>query len=514
MNLYGGIAGRSRRFPGEYTMDDRNSIADELEQSAKSAARTGKTVAGAAAEAASGNIPGAAIRLLKDENVRKGIAIALAFIVFLTVIVLYIFPMAVYEGIQTVFSRASDEFASALYAGEGGNFFKAVWSFTRTLLSSIWDAARNAVSPYTDSGASLSFYSDTDGNIVTGAEAPAGSVYEKILATEEKYDLRRDAVKDAIKAQASSAVYEKAYAMYCASFDKDRDVFNGFVWDESGCLKSLSDLQAIKLMALYATLTDNDFSATQLADYLKWLGWKSGENAMIIDVFGTAVTVPGWKGTFMPRYLTDEAATNAAEKAGNGLHGPVGFQKFKKEFTDAYRSEYDAYTSVHGASALDFLIKAYVSPSFTPTCQTAMRKLDRYSGTYTVEEYCQDAELQAVVNQYRDEEEGAVYEDFYSKTEYRTVFHLKGETNIWCSDAGKQNYYASVHGGKRMPAFWQSTGTETLPFSEDYVDLRVYQRYKIVTYTAYIQIAPRKTDELVDMCGLVSGRYAADTDTA
>ena len=495
-------------------MDERNSIADELEHSVKSAARTGRTVAGAAAEAASGNIPGAVIRLLKDENVRKGIALLLAFIVFLTVIVLYIFPMAVYEGIQTVFSRASDEFSSALYAGEGGNLFKAVWSFARTLLSGIWDAARNAVSPYTDAGSSLPFYSDTDGDVVTGAEAPARAVYEKIKATEEKYDLRRDAVKDAIKTQASSAVYDRAYAMYSSSFDTERDVFNGFVWDESGCLKSLSDLQAIKLMALYATLTDNDFSATELADYLKWLGWKGGENAMIIDVFGTAVAVPGWRGTFMPRYLTDEAASNAGEKAGSLGSGPADYQRFKKEYTDAFRTGYDEYTSLHGAPALDFLIRAYVSPSLTPVCQTAVRKLVQYSGTYRVEDYRSETGLQEAVEQYRDEEEGSVYEEFYTKTEYRAVFHWKGETNIWYSDSEKQNYYASVHGGKRMPALWQSTGTETLPFSEDFVDVRVYQKYKIVTYTAYIHISPRKTDELVAMCGLVSGRPEEETEAA
>lgn len=489
-------------------MED-SSTYDELKQSAQSAQKavhTGKAVVSAAKKAASGRIAGAAAEVLKDENLRTVAAALVMLLVLVLVFVMYIFPMAVYEGIETVIAVAGDAFSAEYYAGNGGNLLKAVWSFTDTFFSGIWNTLKSAASGYADGG---SFYSDVDGDVVNIADAPGDSTYEKVQATKEKYRARRDTILDSIKHQGTAAASARAYEEFCSVYDAERDEFNGFTWDVSGCHRELSDLQALKLMSLYAVMNDNDFAQTHLSDYLQWLGY-SGGAPETMDVFGTEILIPGWTGTFMPQYLTDEAKTRSEEAAIAATREKSRFGVFKSAYKTAYRDEYAVYTRKFGAPALEMMVRAWVSPSMTCTCQTALRKLYRYSGTFTAEDYASSLELQRAAGQYSDPEEGIVVRRDYTETVCRYYRHEKGEYNPYYSDTAKQNWYASSHNGKRMPLRWQSTGYEILPFDQEYISLDIYERYKIVTYTGYICISPRSDDMILSLSGIISGRNSGD----
>ena len=461
--------------------------------------RTGASVARAAAKAGSGNYAGAAIEVVKDENLRNALLALFCVLLTVLIIVMYIFPMSVYEGIQTAVYDAREAFLSSYYSGEGGNLLKAVWSFSTSLFSGIWNSIVSAAR--IDDSSFSSFYSDLDGDVISTANAPGDSVYMKLSATKEKYAVRRDEILSVIKSQAGGALEEKGRAEFEAGYDSERDVYNGVVWDESGCTRDFSDILGLKLMALYAAIYDNDFGDTSLSDYLRWLGYRGGGNTCTFEVFDADVTVPSWTGTFMPSPLCAQAAAEADENAREAAAALSGFEA-DLAYRSAYSESFRASTDTHGASVMDMMIRVSVSSSLLPTVQECTRRLDRLCGDYSDEEYKSSRELQEAVRQYSDPEEGSVELEEYKRTEYRSVYHSKGEYNGYYSDRSKQEYYARTHSGASMPRYWQDTGYCALPFEEDRLTLEIYQNYKEVSYTAYISIVPRTADCVVKLAEL------------
>lgn len=493
--------------------DEKNgaqSTSEELVNAGKTGANAvskGRRIAAASEKAAAGNIAGAAVEILKDEDFRHFLICAISVLLLITVMVMYIFPMAIYEGIQSVVAEAKEAYWSVYYSGEGGNVIKAAWSFTTTLFSGLWNSLTNALTAYTDGGSQ--FYTDIDGEIIGTADAPGDSVYIKLQATKEKYRIRRETIKEAIETQGHNAVYNKAYADFCSQYEPDRDIFNGFIWDESGCTKEFSDLLGLKLIELYDIVNDNDFEQTRLSDYLQWLGYDNGSpNVNNIQIFDTVVPVKGWQGTYMPQYLVDEAKQIAEKKGEEAKNQTAKSRKNgseqNKAYHEAYTDAYSGYTDTHGASAMDMMIKAYVSPAMTSTYQTAYRKLNEYSGRFEMEDYLSNTELQEGIEKYSDEEEGYVNTSTYESTNYRYTYHSKGSYNEYYYDNAKQVYYTQQY-GQRMPLYWSTAGYTYLPFTTEYISILVYQRYEIVTYTAYITVIPRTTDAIMNTAGILKG---------
>lgn len=451
------------------TDDGRNtSLSGEIENAAASAVRSASSVshsAKAAALALGGNLPGAAAEALKSKNVRRVIAVLLSFLILLSVFVMYILPVSLFSGAQAVVTQASDAFLSGYFSGSGGNLMKGALGFASSLLSSLWNTIRIGTG---------SFYSGDDMDIVSVSEAPVRSLYSKILATKEKYSVRFSEVLREVESAASETVYLKAYSEFQSVYDPSRDEFCGFTWDESSCVPEMSDLTALQLICLHAAVRGNDLSLTSLSDYLQWLGFEGSDRHHTVKVPGGTVSVKAWDGTFLPQYLEDESYYSG------------------KDYKD------------RGVSAMDLMINVRVSPSLTDISTKHSERVVSLCGTYSSGEY---SIISGKLEKYMDEKYGRVEEERFQTVEYRDVLHVRGQSNPYYYDGEKQEYYSSSHGGRKMPAVWQDTGTETLPFSDSFVKVEVFEYFYSVRYSAHITVCPGSIGLLSDLAGILSGSF-------
>ena len=113
------------------------------------AAKTAKTVGKVAAQAASGNVAGAAVTLLKDpQTLKKILIIALLpvfFIVCLGVFFLYALPTAIFEAVTSYFQSVGEEWEEGVYSAEGGIILAGIFETIKAGGRIIGDAVGGAL---------------------------------------------------------------------------------------------------------------------------------------------------------------------------------------------------------------------------------------------------------------------------------------------------------------------------------------------------------------------------------
>ena len=98
---------------------------EELVQGVKTGVRTGNTARNAVSavrKAAAGNYAGAAINILKDDNLKTLIAFLLAISFLILFCVIFAVPMSVYEGLQAYVDRLTEQWKIDYYSGDSGRF--------------------------------------------------------------------------------------------------------------------------------------------------------------------------------------------------------------------------------------------------------------------------------------------------------------------------------------------------------------------------------------------------------
>lgn len=491
-------------------------ISSEFVKAAEQAARavqTGRNMAKAAGKAAAGNFAGAAADLLKDENTRRILLAALAFLLLITVMVSSVLPLSIFEGIQSGIEAARESFESTYYAGGGGNLLKALWSFASSLFSGWWSNALASAEP--------GFYSELDGLVISDSGAPGDSTYQKLEATKEKYELRRNQITEAVtnSGTAIAARDSLAYSLFCASFDPSRDVFAGCAWDLSGCLSEMSDLQALSLMVLNGIISGSSPSRIRMSDYVKWLGYEGpGRVIICIDVLGSTVSLPAWTGTYMPQYLADEAKASALNAESSGSD---------------YRESLASWSDSYGAAAMDAMLKVRVEePVQAGEPEIAYRLKGSYDyGLYG--DYLSRTDICGLVERYGGSQDGRLdvsspgynrrfeteegYVDYSVSFVDRTVHDYSwmrvwvnaGDINEYYRDyTARQGWYRLNGYGSYWPKYWNRSGYVSIltdsPYTvtETYVSVSVYEKYRIVPYVSFVSVTPRNIQGIIDLTGL------------
>lgn len=378
-------------------------------QAGKNTVKAGKTIAKAGAKAAIGNLAGAAIDIVKDPTARRA-AIALIlcilfFVSFLLITALYILPMMIYETVQHAANDANESFAQSYYStnesGIIGNLIGITkgtgrWILTwANTLKNIFTGNLSAVEQASDV-----FDYDTmvsnDSEIVSGEGTHVISLWNKMDQIKAKYEVRVNAIEKAItekeadkKEEVESEGYTgktkdfillQAYREFCETYDPDWDSLVSASWIPAYVEKELTSNQALEIAALYNVINDNDFDATQLSDFLKWLGYNAPQkgDTLHLKVMDDDTELTGWTGTFMPQYLVDEAKAKAKEAAEIAREKKVKeldklffriieFATTEERQTNAIQKAYDkAYQKViakyekeYGVSLTDLMIYCY-----------------------------------------------------------------------------------------------------------------------------------------------------------
>ena len=304
-------------------------MAQSGKSSAGNAASTAKSAVKAASKAASGNYIGAAAEVVKSEGLRRAIAASLLIHIFLIVCILFIFPMSMYETLQTIVTAASEkaeqvaseikefnnslqekfyefydelevgdaneEFLVELYSGQGpkitdyiGGTAKWIDKVGTNFISSIKSIFKSA----TDAPESEAGITDEGMNIIEEQSALWPSLKSQIEHTQLKYNIRIKAIVEAIEENGQNTLknkYEAAAKTYPKKEKSGKETISsigvevyehynkheGASFNDSEVIYELSDIKALYFCVLYSVMYDSDFGEIRLSDYLKWLGWGS-----------------------------------------------------------------------------------------------------------------------------------------------------------------------------------------------------------------------------------------------
>lgn len=280
------------------------------------AAKTAKTLTKVASQAASGNIAGAAVSLIKDPETLKKVLLVILIpvlcIVLIIVAFLYSLPTSIYEGVNSFFSEVKEEWNEGVY--EDGD--DVLWSsvsetiktggkiIAGTLSGKYWDSAKETLKEDGDSGSLIDIQS-IDGKelyVMQSEEAEMFTLNNKIDAVIKKMDARQSEIQTSIYLK-KEEIEQIVSSTYSSGYDK----FNVVVRVNSN---SLSREEAIELLSLYTVQTAGNVENQKLSDMMKWLGWynslDTGTTSFNLSDLGVSCEVKTWKGTFLPQYLAEQ----------------------------------------------------------------------------------------------------------------------------------------------------------------------------------------------------------------
>lgn len=297
------------------------------------AAKTAKTVGKVAAQAASGNVAGAAVTLLKDpQTLKKILIIALLpifFIVCLGVFFLYALPTAIFEAVSSYFQSVGEEWEEGVYSAEGGIILAGIFETIKAGGRIIGDAVGGALDFVKGlwDGLTSWFTSDSSSDDGSGARVDDGTetitedgteiyvtheeaaeketLLSKIESCQKKIEVRADQIKQAIMDQ-HSAIDQVFRSRFAGTYD---------VWDGTTInvvYNDVSQAEAIRLLSAFTVIHGASLEDMNLSDFLKWLGYYrefSGSNTEFNlggDSIGVTAKVKTWCGTFMPQYLQEQ----------------------------------------------------------------------------------------------------------------------------------------------------------------------------------------------------------------
>lgn len=204
------------------------STADDLRGAmniGRSAAKGAKTVSKAAAQAASGNVAGAAATVLTDPETLKNILIILMIPVILLAAVmvffLYALPTAIFESIVSFFDginerwesvKASNAYGGSFLSTLGGvivevsdDLFDAVGDALGSIFSGIWNGIKNVFGADTEGNQTEPLSQNASELTITAQEASEKlAIVKKAIAVNKKYMIRAEQIEAALDGNASS----------------------------------------------------------------------------------------------------------------------------------------------------------------------------------------------------------------------------------------------------------------------------------------------------------------------
>lgn len=296
----------------------------------KDAAKTAKTVGKAAAQAASGNVVGAAVTALKDPAVVRIMLLVFLFpvILLVTVIIffLYALPTAIFEAVTSYLDKIAEDWAQGVYSSDGGVIMAGIVESLKSGGRIIADAVSTAgafvadlwnglTSWFTADSSSGSDGQRVDDNIETlddqalhvtqNEQAETETLLAKVDACRQKISLRQNQIRDAIlgKQGAINGLFKK-------KFEGTYDLWGGTTLNVIA--PEISQSEAIRLLSAYTVVEGASLQDMRLSDFLKWLGYYrefTGDHTVFNlggDTLFVNAAVKTWCGTFMPQYLVEQ----------------------------------------------------------------------------------------------------------------------------------------------------------------------------------------------------------------
>ncbi len=292
-------------------------------------ARTARNVAKAVGKAVSGNLAGAAVDILKDDNLRSLIGIILAVGFFIVFCVVFVIPMSIYEGLQAYVDGLTEQWKIDYYSGDSGrfmSFLKATAGLIANLAQDIWN---NISSSRTDEN-DTDLAENADLGVVTSQDDLFTVYSRKIKAGKDKFTARQNTVaktieQDAYTGEIGSIMYGQYMQNFYGNFyeyDTQYNTENNTIVSTKinvydGCevvaiKKPIKDTDALKLLCLYTAQEGSSIENIQLSGFMKWLGYNGSNNRRLEYTLGENESIrydmSSWTGGFMPQYLEDEAA--------------------------------------------------------------------------------------------------------------------------------------------------------------------------------------------------------------
>lgn len=310
---------------------DNSHIGTDIEKGMRSAASTARAISSAGkavGKAAGGNMVGAAAEVLKNESLRKFLAVLLLMSFLLTFMIFVAAPMSLYEGIKGYCETIRDRWLADYYSS---NQNRAIAALTATftgawdIVCDIWNAATSGL-PQNDVGMPDKDVMTSDDIRVLGPREALSNVYQKkIDACVDKLNARAEMLMSAVQSSAAGPasdpntingwVYSNLFlGRDCPYYDSLSDTHNvtyaGVHANTS--TQPLSRREAVRVMSVYSAMYNCNAELIQPYALMKWLGYYSGGAPSVYFVVGDAVTcaVKGWNGDFMPMYLVEEQREN------------------------------------------------------------------------------------------------------------------------------------------------------------------------------------------------------------
>lgn len=316
----------------ENTLDSAQRDISNAVKMGADAAKTAKTVGKVATQAASGNVAGAVVTLLKDpQTLKKILIIALLpvfFIVGLGVFFLYALPTAIFEAVTSYFQSVGKEWEEGVYGAEGGIILAGVFETIKAGGRIIGDAVGGALDFVKGlwDGLTSWFTSDSSSDDGSGARVDDGTetitedgteiyvtheeaaeketLLNKIQACQDKVGLRADQIKQAILDQ-HTAIDKIFRNRFAGTYD---------VWDGTTInvlYNDISQAEAIRLLSAFTVIHGASLEDMNLSDFLKWLGYYREFSGAHTEFnlggdIGVTAKVKTWCGTFMPQYLQEQ----------------------------------------------------------------------------------------------------------------------------------------------------------------------------------------------------------------
>lgn len=332
-------------------------------------ANTAKNTAKAVGKAASGNYVGAAVDVLRDESWRQVIAIILVITFFALFVLIFVFPMSIYEAVKSFLEDLSDTWAENYYGGTHGrfiSFFIAIGKTVADIFKGAWETIKSATTGDGDTDT----YEDMEMNIVADDQEMIKVYKRKIVAAKDKVTARQKQIADILARDAKSGqIYSYFLNRFYSEFgDKGKRVYSGV--DELGYpviesetryvyegvttvinTRTLKDKNALALLCLHTVQEGGDIGNIRLSAFMKWLGYSGNRGKWIQFPLGKnedfVYSIKSWTGTFMPQYLEDENAERIAKQKMSVATEPT--------------IEKDDYNKKYGAPLVDMLIKVECS---------------------------------------------------------------------------------------------------------------------------------------------------------
>ena len=384
-------------------------IGDDLSNGAKKAYNNAKNIRAAqkvATKLATGDAVGASISILQSETFRKIIAFILFFHMFLFFCVFFLVPISIYEGVSSYLQGLSEAWKNDYFLDDSNrfiSFLKATGNAIGTMAEDAWSKITSFIPHSHDKDEDVGNEDEpTDEDLtVIGNKDSLKSVYNrKIDACIEKINSRALMIRDAINEQqgAIAGAAQNHFERNCLpnieqTIKEENDaeieidgfkaheykyVYNGVninvSINPSTKRNPKTERLALQLLSLYTTQFNiGDINELETSALLKWLGYsghtKHGNiDFQLGDNENMILSIPAWKGEFLPQYLVEEAMQK--EKAAfyeqqkkklnisNNTSNTEIVEQIDEEQIDITESKYlKEYIKEHGCSLCDLILQ-------------------------------------------------------------------------------------------------------------------------------------------------------------